>query len=465
MNYDFQDSDQTFLERVAAKCDINSGENVDSSSVVTGKMSTPQTPAGNVAGIGRGKQLISMIEHKAKVSTMSPLAIHRPGDGVGQRDEAPSLSQSQPEDLKQTLVDLVKQLGSEIGAQVASSFASPRIQEPNVAMTPPHSSTTEQHHDWSKVNLILKPEIKEPPFFRGDGSDRCTVTEWQEIMQLYLTKKGCSMSERGAEIMDRLLGRAKDIVRIGIRNSPLVNISRDPDIIYDILRQHFGESISTTTPLADFYSTLPRQMESSLDYWIRLNKTIDLANECLQIQGKRIEDPGHEAAMMFVKHCPEPALYTAFRSKPVEKWTAGEVQEMVDSHHRDTLSTKPSRAQRIAKVEEEENYGAWCMPQQSALPAPQASNSEHATMDRVVFLLEKLQSTQEKSRGRGNSRPPNDFPCKVCSEQSHTTQSHCFRDGLCFSCHKPGHRGFECPERKSGTTRKPTPSGQSHNLN
>ncbi len=157
--------------------------------------------------------------------------------------------------------------------------------------------------------------------------------------------------------MDRLLGRAKDIVRIGIRNSPLVNISRDPDVIYDILRQHFGESISTTTPLADFYSTLPRQLESSLDYWIRLNKTIDLANECLQRQGKRVEDPGHEAAMMFVKHCPEPALYAAFRSKPVEKWTVGEVQEMVDSYHRDKLSTKSSRAQHIAKVEEGEISG------------------------------------------------------------------------------------------------------------
>lgn len=181
-------------------------------------------------------------------------------------------------------------------------------------------------------------------------------------------------------------------------------------------------------------------------------------------------DPGHEAAMMFIKQCPEPALYTAFRSKPVEKWTVGEVQEMADSYHRDKLSTKSCRAQCVAKVEEEDNSGAWCMPQQSVFPAPQASTSEHATMDKVVFLLEKLLSTQEKSRGRGNNRPstsaiPNDLPCKVCNEQSHTTQSHCFRDGLCFSCHKPGHRGFERPERKSGTTRKPTPSGPTHSLN
>lgn len=464
VNRDFQESDQTLQGGAITERDVNNVENMDSHSNVTGIMSTPQTPTGYIVGMGRGEQLACMIEHRARSSTMSPLEIHRPADGIH------TPSQDQPQDLRQSLVDLVKQLGSEIGAQVASSLANPSNQASDAAFPPPQSSTTMQHHDWSKVNLILKPEIKEPPFFRGDGSDRCTVTEWQEMMQLYLTKKGCSVSERGAEIMDRLLGRAKDIVRIGIRNSPLVNISRDPDVIYDILRQHFGESISTTTPLADFYSTLPRQLESSLDYWIRLNKTIDLANECLQRQGKRVEDPGHEAAMMFVKHCPEPALYAAFRSKPVEKWTVGEVQEMVDSYHRDKLSTKSSRAQHIAKVEEGEISGAWCMPQQSAFPVPIASNSEHATMNRVVFLLEKLLSTQEKSRGRGNSRPstsaiPNDSPCKVCNEQSHTTQSHCFRDGLCFSCHKPGHRGFECPERKPGTARQPTSSGPSHNLN
>lgn len=194
VNFDFQECDQTRQGCVTAECDINDGENMDSRSIVTGIMSTPQTPAGNITGIGRGGQLASMIEHRARVSTLSPLAIHRPGDHVGRQDEAtPSSSQGQPEDLKQTLVDLVKQLGSEIGAQVASSFASPRTQEPIVLTTPPQSSTTGQHHDWSKVNLILKPEIREPPFFRGDATDRCTVTEWQEIRQMYLTKKGCSI--------------------------------------------------------------------------------------------------------------------------------------------------------------------------------------------------------------------------------------------------------------------------------
>jgi hypothetical protein len=90
-----------------------------------------------------------------------------------------------------------------------------------------------------------------------------------------------------------------------------VETLRDPEAIYNILRQHFGEAISSTIPLGYFYETLPRQTESCLDYWVRLNKAIDLANECLQRQGKRVDDPGHEVTMMFVKHCPDPALYAA----------------------------------------------------------------------------------------------------------------------------------------------------------
>ncbi|KAG1952356.1 hypothetical protein F2P79_010277 [Pimephales promelas] len=35
-------------------------------------------------------------------------------------------------------------------------------------------------------------------------------------------------------------------------------------------------------PMADFYNTLPRADESPMDYWIRLNKAIDVADECLR---------------------------------------------------------------------------------------------------------------------------------------------------------------------------------------
>lgn len=67
-------------------------------------------------------------------------------------------------------------------------------------------------------------------------------------MQTYLNRKGFSVSEQGEEILDRLMGRAKDVVRTYIRNNPLINMSKDPHVIFSILRQHFGDSISSTTP-------------------------------------------------------------------------------------------------------------------------------------------------------------------------------------------------------------------------
>lgn len=158
-------------------------------------------------------------------------------------------------------------------------------------------------------------------------------------------------------------------------------MSKDPHVIFSILRQHFGDSISSTTPLRDFYETLPRRSESGLDYWIRLNKAVDLADECLQRQ----------VTMMFVRHCPEPALYAALRSKPLESWTAREVQALIDSHHRDKQSTS---AERTLQVEERPS-GAWCMTQQQASGSSQSSGLDPALLGRVVSLLEQILISQK----------------------------------------------------------------------
>ncbi len=138
VNRDFQESDQTLQGGAITELDVNNVENMDSHSNVTGIMSTPQTPAGYIVGMGRGEQLASMIEHRARSSTMSPLEIHRPADGIHRQSEA-TPSQDQPQDMRQSLVDLVKQLGSEIGAQVASSLANPSNQASDAAFPPPQS--------------------------------------------------------------------------------------------------------------------------------------------------------------------------------------------------------------------------------------------------------------------------------------------------------------------------------------
>ncbi|XP_062263376.1 uncharacterized protein LOC133970531 [Platichthys flesus] len=303
------------------------------------------------------------------------------------------------------------------------------------------------------MNLILQSDIKEPPHFRGEGSDRCTVSEWQEIMQTYLARKGCSLSEQGNEVMDRLMGRARDVVKICIRNNRFVSISRDPDVIFTILREHFGDAISSTTPLQDFYETIPKRSESDLDYWIRLNKANDLADECLRRQGKKVEDPCHEVTMMFVKHCPDPSLYTALRSRPLEKWTVGEVQELVDSHHKDRQSARACQTRNTVKVNEDVTPNAWCMAQQP-VSANQSTNLEPASLSKMISLMEKILAKQEQSQSQAWGRAQvgeattNLSSCRVCRAPDHSSKAHCFREGLCFKCYKTGHRGFECSEKR-----------------
>ena len=40
------------------------------------------------------------------------------------------------------------------------------------------------------VTLVMKTDVKEPPYFRGDGTDRHTVHDWEEMMSVYLNKRG-----------------------------------------------------------------------------------------------------------------------------------------------------------------------------------------------------------------------------------------------------------------------------------
>ena len=39
-------------------------------------------------------------------------------------------------------------------------------------------------------------DVKEPPVFRGDGSDKFTVDDWQEMMEVYLQRRAVTLSEQ-----------------------------------------------------------------------------------------------------------------------------------------------------------------------------------------------------------------------------------------------------------------------------
>ncbi|KAL4009395.1 hypothetical protein ACER0C_003247 [Sarotherodon galilaeus] len=84
--------------------------------------------------------------------------------------------------------------------------------------------------------------------------------------------------------------------------------------------------------MADFYSTVPAPGETPVEYWVRLNKAVDAAEESLKRLRRHIEDPCQEAAMMFVKYCPDPTLAAVFKFKAPDKWAASEIQEHVNRY-------------------------------------------------------------------------------------------------------------------------------------
>jgi predicted nucleic-acid-binding Zn-ribbon protein len=87
------------------------------------------------------------------------------------------------------------------------------------------------------------------------------------------------------------MGKAKDISKVTLRSMPSLRPAEHSKLVFDILKQHFSDVTCSSMPLADFYSKLPLAGESSMDYWICLNKAVDAADECLRRQGRNIEDP------------------------------------------------------------------------------------------------------------------------------------------------------------------------------
>ncbi len=101
-------------------------------------------------------------------------------------------------------------------------------------------------------------------------------------MRSYLKKKACSSTEQVEEAVNRLMGRARDVTRVWMHSNTNVT---DVTVIFSILRQHFGDTAYSDLLLADFYANTPYVNEGPLDYWIRLNKAAEVAEQCLISKG------------------------------------------------------------------------------------------------------------------------------------------------------------------------------------
>jgi hypothetical protein len=69
-----------------------------------------------------------------------------------------------------------------------------------------------------------------------------------------------------------------------------------------------------------------------MEYWVQLNKAVDVAEESHKRPGKKIDHSNSDVVMMFVTYCPDPKLAAVFQYKSAEKWTASEVQEGIYEH-------------------------------------------------------------------------------------------------------------------------------------
>ncbi|KAL1268818.1 hypothetical protein QQF64_034181 [Cirrhinus molitorella] len=181
------------------------------------------------------------------------------------------------------------------------------------------------------LEKVMQSDVKEPPSFRGDGTDKLSIHESEGQIDVYLRKRGVPTGSMLREKMSRLGGRARDIIKVTLRSNPSLKPGEDPRVIIDILKQHFRELTYSAMPPADFYSTLPTVGENAMDYWIHLNKAVDVAEDCLKRQRRNLEDPSKEVTMMFVKQCPDPALSAVLKFKTADKWKA-RIQERLDDH-------------------------------------------------------------------------------------------------------------------------------------
>ncbi|XP_026114797.1 uncharacterized protein LOC113093154 [Carassius auratus] len=383
------------------------------------------------------------------------------------------------------LVTVVKQIGQSISENIVSCLESRvlgggegfRAEQPGSSIL---SGT-------QNLKLVLQSDVKEPAYYRGDGSDKCTVYEWVELMSVYLRKREYSQECQAEEVLGRLMGRARDVVKIALRNYAKTDLTNGPGPIFDILKQHFGETVHSAMPLADFYATLPLKGESPFDYWIRLNRAIDVAEDCLKRQGKKLDNPSQEVTVMFVRHCPDPQLQLIFRCKPQQHWTAAEVQERLDEFQRENKYTRNQLSCLAQKQEtvlhvlptahdevsnNEVSVVKCNAPQVQQSFACSSVESLERLITRLEHVLERVPSEMTKPaekpvRPRPKTKGDRWGPCKVCGDSNHTTSYHCRANGLCFVCFAPNHTRFECPNivadglvRVSSTA---CPSGQQGN--
>lgn len=423
-------------------------------------------------GVGRGLFFRPL---ESRTPGPSVTALHTPQfTSTRYVDRAMPSQVEQNPDLGSLITQLAEKLGESITAKLQSDRSTHNTSTPvqSSEMTLPN------------VKVVMQSDAKEPPIFRGDSSDKFTVHEWESLVTLYLKKRAIPVHEHSQEVLARLMGKAGDVVRIKLRNNASINHTVKLHVIFDILKQHFSELTYSSMPLADFYNTLPMPGEDAMEYWIRLNKTVDVVDECLKRQGRSIDDPGHEVSMMFIKHCPDQSLASVFKFKSAEKWSACEIQERLDEHMQGKKTRAAAVKPLMPSTVEHKVHSQYHEPIADSAPVPNttapsvpspvpmsSASVDNVCMRSLVNLLDRLvtQHTQVPANLRAQATVPRSFQkvCRVCGASDHSTLSHCRRENRCLKCLLPGHWKRDCPDQTDQRRFQPANSagGQNQQLN
>ena len=132
-------------------------------------------------------------------------------------------------DVSHLITHISQQVGQTISAQLRGDTKAGedqlhrfRIQMQAIHSLMPHLTG---------VRFVMQTDVKELPIFRGDGLDKLSVHEWEELMDAYLRKRSMPLGEWYQEIVSRLMGKARDIVKITLHNHPSLKPDDNPKVI------------------------------------------------------------------------------------------------------------------------------------------------------------------------------------------------------------------------------------------
>ncbi|KAK0155302.1 hypothetical protein N1851_002360 [Merluccius polli] len=144
-------------------------------------------------------------------------------------------------DVVSQMSDIIQHVGQQLAdsivARLSPAFSPPTPSTPTVHTAPANVSA--HSLDLSHVQLAPHRKVKEPPTFRGDDSDTVDVHEWEDLMRDYIKRTNVEPEQQAEEMLIHLRGRAKDVVKVAMRNCG-IDVTLNPDAIYAPLRRHFA---------------------------------------------------------------------------------------------------------------------------------------------------------------------------------------------------------------------------------